>query len=45
MSKGRGGGLDLASGLEAKFGVRSPNKKKSLGSSVITRCKNWDIIP
>ena len=38
-------GLDLASSLEAKFGVRSPNKRKNLGSSGTTRSKNLDIIP
>ena len=40
-----GGGLDLASGLEAKFGVRSPNKRNNLGSFGTTRGKNLDIIP
>ena len=40
MSGGRGGGggLDLASSLEAKFGARN------LGTSVTTRCKNWERI-
>ena len=38
-------GLGLASSLEAKFGVRSPNKRKNLGSSGTTRGKNWDMIP
>ena len=43
---GRGrGGLDLSSSLEAKFRVRSPNKRNNLGSSGTTRGKNWDIIP
>ena len=42
---GSRGGLDLASSLEAKFGVRSPNKRKNLGSSGTTIGKNWDIIP
>ena len=42
----RSGGLDLAlaSSLEAKFGVKSPNKKKNLGSSGTTKGKKWDII-
>ena len=47
---GRGGGSDLTSSLEAKFGARSagpssPNTRKSLGSSVTTRCKSWEKIP
>ena len=49
LKLGQGGtsilGLYLASSLEAKFGVRSPNKRKNLGSSGTTRDKNWDIIP
>ena len=40
-----GGGLDLASSLEARFGVRSPNKRKNLGSSSTTIGKNFYIIP
>ena len=35
--------MDLASSLEAKFGVRSLNKRKSLGRSGTTRGKKWDI--
>ena len=35
----------MASRLEEKFGVKSPNKRKNLGSSGTTRGKNWDIIP
>ena len=42
---GRGRGLDLVSSLEAKFGVRSPNKRRNLGSSDAEIGKNWDIIP
>ena len=41
---GRRGGLDLASTLEAKFRIRSPNKRKNLGSSGTTTGKNSDII-
>ena len=41
----RSGGLNLASVLEEKFGVRSPNKRKNLGSSGAKMGKNWDIIP
>ena len=37
--------MDLASSLEARFGVRSPIKRKNLESSCATRSKNWDIIP
>ena len=33
---GGGEGLDLASTLVAKFGVRSPNKRKNLGNSCTT---------
>ena len=39
------GALDQASNLEAKFGARSANKKKNLGSSGNTRGKTWDRIP
>ena len=39
-----GGGLDLASSLEARFGARSPNKRKNLGNSCATRGKNLDRI-
>ena len=41
---GRSGRLDQASNLEAKFGVRSPNKRENLGSSGTTMGKKWDII-
>ena len=37
-------GLDLASRLEAKFGVRSRNKRKNMGRSGTTRGKKWDIF-
>ena len=40
-----GGGLGPGLNLEAKFGARSPNKRKNLGSSGGTKSKNWDIIP
>ena len=44
-----GGGLDLTSSLEAKFCCKvlpsSPNKRKNLGSSVITRRKSWEKVP
>ena len=40
-----GEGLDLASSLEEKFGIRLPNKMKNLGSSGTTRGKNLDIVP
>ena len=40
VDRGGGGGLDLDSSLEAKFGVRSLNK----GSSGTAIDKNWDII-
>ena len=48
---GWGGGLDLASSLDTirgkiwgKVQSRSPNKRKSLGSSVTARRKNWKRI-
>ena len=37
--------MDLASSLEAKFGVKSSNKRKNLGSSGTTIGKSWGIIP
>ena len=37
--------MDLASSLEAKFGVRSLNKRRNLGSSGVTIGQNYDIIP
>ena len=43
-----GGGLDLTSSSEAKFGQgqqSSPNKRKNLETSVITRRKSWGKIP
>ena len=43
-----GGGLDLTSSLEAKFGARSGKvhqMKKNMGSSVTTRRKSWEKVP
>ena len=47
MSGGRGGGLDLTSRgkMWDKVQPSSPIKRKNLGSSVITRRKNWGKIP
>ena len=46
MRRWGGGGLDLASSLEAKFGERFSQVDqiigKILGSSVTTRRKNWE---
>ena len=43
-----GGGLELKSSLEAKFGARSGQfhqiRGKNLGSSVTTRRKSWEKI-
>ena len=47
---GGGGGGDLRPGIEfrgkiwGKVQSSSPNKRKNLGSSVTTRCKNWERI-
>ena len=38
-------GLDLASSLKAKFGVRWPNKRKTWEVLVTQEAENWDIIP
>ena len=40
----RSGGLDLPSNLEAKFEIRSPNKRGNLGSSGTIRGKKWKIM-
>ena len=42
IKRSGGGGFDLASILETKFGARSPNKKQNLGGCGTTRGKNWD---
>ena len=48
MSGGRGGGLgpgiEFRGKIWGKVQSSSPNKRKNLGTSVTTRCKNWERI-
>ena len=41
---GLGPGIEFRGKIWGKVQSNSPNKRKNLGSSVTTRCKNWERI-